>query len=131
MDALRNEIFQHHKDVVYTVWFDFYPPPIVSTSAPSGGRVRSRSPRLDSGSASAALATAHSCDHMRCGCSTRRIAPEASSALSSSASRATKPETSRKSLRDARPRRTWLGLGGQQGRLGLGLWLGPVRVRAC
>ena len=31
----------------------------------------------DSGSASAALATAHSCDHMRCGCSTRRIAPVA------------------------------------------------------
>ena len=33
MDALRNEIFQHHKDVVYQVWFDFYPPPADQAAA--------------------------------------------------------------------------------------------------
>ena len=33
MDALRNEIFQHHMDVVYQVWFDFYPPPADQAAA--------------------------------------------------------------------------------------------------
>ena len=33
MDALRNEIFQHHKDVVYQVWFDFFPPPADQAAA--------------------------------------------------------------------------------------------------
>ena len=33
MDALRNEIFKHHKDVVYQVWFDFFPPPADQAAA--------------------------------------------------------------------------------------------------
>eukprot|EP00964_Phaeocystis_antarctica_P100936 scaffold66475_cov63-Phaeocystis_antarctica.AAC.2 len=74
--------------------------------APLLGRVRARHPRPGSASASAASARAHSCGHMRCGCSTRRISPEANSAGSSSASKGTRPETRRKSLRLASPRRT-------------------------